>query len=443
MRLKNIVRSTVTGAASLALAIGLGSCSRDYVVAYVYSISGGSPATGGTISAYGVDYQTGIISQIAGSPFALTALSNPSKVIAAPNNKFVYVIGGSQNAQIEEFAVGTDGKLYGEHTYDLTGTEATTVSNGSNALPYQLVGAAIDSAGKFLYVTFSYQSGFSTASPGPGGITIYPIKADGSLGIAFTQKVGNNPVSIAVSSPVCVPSAILAGSASTACNSATGNSSAGFDNVYVYVLDQEITAAKPTILGFAQNQATGTLTPLAGTNLTTLQGYHAGVLPSAIAVDGTTRFVYVTDEEQNEILGYSIARTTTGDLTPLVGSPFGTGQLPVGITIDPRAQYVYTANFNSSTISSFAIAQATGNLSTVSGSTFTTSTGPTCVTIDPALGQFVYVSNYQDNSISGGQLQANTGVVNAIIDTPFPTGASPTCLTSVANGSHSTQSLTP
>lgn len=443
MRLGNIVRCTVTGAASLAMAIGLGSCSRDYVVAYVYSISGGTPTTGGTISGYGVDYQTGIINQIAGSPFQLTQLSNPTKIIAAPNNKFVYIIGGSQDAQVAEYAVGTDGKLYGENTYDLTGTEATTVSNGSTALPFQLVGAAIDSAGKFLYVTFSYQSGYSTASPGPGGLTIYPINADGTLGTPTTQNVGNNPVSVAVSAPVCVQTPLLSGTASTACNNATGNTSAGFDNVYVYVLDQEVATGQPTILGFAQNQATGALTPLAGTSLTTMQGYHAGVLPSAIAVDGTTRFVYVTDEEQNEVLGYSIARTTTGALTPLTGSPFGTGQLPVSLTIDPRAEYVYTANFNSSSVSAFAIAQGTGNLSTVAGSTFTTSTGPTCVTIDPALGQFVYTSNYQDNSISGGTLQANTGVLSAVVDTPFPTGASPACLTSVANGSHSTQSLTP
>ena len=440
MRLGSILRSTGTGIGALALALGLGSCSRDYTVAYVYSVSGG--ATGGTVSAYGVDYQTGILNQIAGSPFQIQ-FTNPSKIIAHPNNKYVYVIGGSQNAQVLEMAVGTDGKLYGQHTYDLTGTEATVTTNASAALPFQIVGAAIDSTGTFLYVTFTYQPGYSTSSPGPGGVSIYKINADGTLNTPITQNVGNNPVGVAVSAPVCVATPILSGTATTACNSAQGSSSAGFNNVYVYLLDQENGTHPATILGFAQNQSTGALTPLAGTNLGTLQGYPAGVLPSAIAVDGTGRFVYVADQAQNEVLGYQIARSTTGALTPLTGSPFGTGQLPVSITIDPRAQFVYTTNYNSNSISSFAIAQNTGNLSTTAGGNFSTSTGPTCVTIEPALGQFLYTTGYLDNSLSGGLLDTHTGAVNSVIDTPFPTAQLPTCLVAVATGSHSVQSLTP
>ncbi len=446
MRSNNIVRRVATAGAALTLALGLGSCSRDYTVGYVYAVSGGT--TGGSISAYGIDFETGILNQIAGSPFAIP-FTNPSKVIAAPNDKFIYVIGGSQNAQVEEFAVGTDGKLYGQHTYDLTGTIAVNANaNGLTNAPVQQVGAAIDSTGTFLYVTFTYQSGYSSSSPGPGGVTIYPINSDGSLGTAITQNVGFNPVGVAVSAPVCVTAPILTGTASTACNTATGGG-AGFNNVYVYVLDQEVASGKPTVLGFAQNQTTGALSPLPGTTLgvgTANQGYPAGVLPSGIAIDGTARYVYVTDQEQNEILGYSIARTTTGALTPLVGSPFATGTtgaFPLSVTIDPRAEYVYTANFNPNTISSFAINQANGNLSGVAGSTFTTGTGPTCITIDPALGQFLYTSDYLGGTLSGGELNANTGAVAAVADTPFPTSANPTCVTSVANGSHAVQVLTP
>ncbi len=445
MRLNNTVRTVATAGAALALALGLGSCSRDYTVAYVYAVAGGT--TGGTVSAYGVDFETGILNQIAGSPYAIP-FTNPSKVIASPNNKFIYIIGGSQNAQVEEFAVGTDGKLYGQNTYDLTGTIATNASsNGTTNAPVQQVGAAIDSTATFLYVTFTYQSGFSPASPGPGGVTIFPINTDGSLKAPITQNVGFNPVGVAVSAPVCVSTPIVPGSGSTPCNTVTGGG-AGFNNVYVYVLDQEVTAAKPAILGFAQNQTTGALTPLAGTALSTstapgsITGYPAGVLPSAIAVDGTARYVYVTDQEQNEVLGYSIAKTTTGALTALTGSPFSTGSFPVSITIDPRADFVYTANYNPSTVSSFAINQGNGNLSGVAGSSFTTGNGPVCITIDPALGEFVYTSDYIGGTISGGKLLPNTGAISAVADTPFPTSAEPTCVASVATGSHAVQQLT-
>ena len=424
MSLKNIVRSAAVGGASLALALGLTACSRDYTVAWVYAVS----ASNGTISAYGVDYQTGILNQVSGSPFT-TPFTNPVRIIAAPNNKFIYVIGGSQNAQVEEFAVGTDGKLFGEHTYNLTGTYPTN--------------AVVDTTGTFLYVTYTYQSGYSPASPGPGGITIFPINSDNSLGTAVNQNVGNNPVGIALSTPVCVPAAAAVIAGNSSCTTVTG----GINNVYAYVLDQETTLAKPTVLGYAQNTSTGALTLLTGTaynaTLKTYQGSSAGVVPSAIAVDATTRYVYVTDQQQNEVLGYQIARSTTGNLTPLSGSPFNTGQFPVDVKIDPRADYVYTANYNAGTVSSFAINQATGNLSTVAGSNFGTSTGPTCITIEPALGQFFYTSDYLNSSVSGATLNASTGALTAVADTPFPTSALPSCLTSVANGEHASVVVTP
>ncbi len=440
MSLKNIVRSAAVGGASLALALGLTACSRDYTVAWVYSVS----ASNGTISAYGVDFETGILNQVTGSPFA-TPFTNPVKVVAAPNNKFVYVVGGSQDAQVEEFAVGTDGKLYGEHTYNLTGTSPNT-STGTNQAPVPL-GVTVDTTGTFLYVTFTYQGGYSNASPGPGGVTIFPInQTDNSLGAPLTLNVGNNPAGIAVSTPVCVATGSAVIPTNPACTGVTGGGS-GIYNTYVYVLDQEAALGKPTVLGYAQNMTTGALTPLSGTTfntaLNTFQGISAGVVPSAIAVDGTTRYVYVTDEQQNEVLGYQIARATTGNLTSLSGSPFNTGQFPVNLTIDPRAEYVYTANFNSQSVSSFAISQATGNLTTVAGNNFATATGPTCITIEPALGQFFYTSDYQTAELSGATLNANTGALTAVTDTPFPTSALPSCLTSVANGEHATSVLTP
>ena len=436
MRLKNIVRSAVTGGVALALALSLASCSRDYTVAYVYSVS----AANGGISAYAVDYETGILSQISGSPFT-TPFTNPTTVVAAPNDKYIYVIGGSQNAQVEEFAVGTDGKLYGEHTYNLTGT----IRQNTNGQPNNIT-AAIDSTGTYLYVPYTYQSGYSTASPGPGGVDIFPINSDNSLGSVINMNVGNNPVAVAVSTPVCVPNGTALMPGNSSCTGLTGGG-AGVNNVYVYVLDQELTSTHPAILGFAQNQSTGALTPLAGTtaNATTntYTGYSAGVIPSAIAVDGTARFVYVTDQEENQLYGYQIARTTTGALTPLSGSPFGTGLFPVNVVVDPRAEYVYTANFNAGTISSFVINQANGNLSTVAGSNFTAEANPTCITIDPSLGQYLYTSDYEGALISGGDLNANTGAVTAVLDSPFPTAANPACLVAVSNGPHAVQTLTP
>jgi 6-phosphogluconolactonase len=105
-------------AAGLSAAIGLGAtaCSRDYVSDYVYTVS----ASSGNINGFAVDYQTGILTQITGSPFQ-TGFTRETTLVPSPDGKFLYVLSGFENSSVEEFAVGTDGKLYGSHTYSLGG----------------------------------------------------------------------------------------------------------------------------------------------------------------------------------------------------------------------------------------------------------------------------------------------------------------------------------
>ena len=181
MKFNTMVRTALAAATSLAISLGLSACSRDYTAAYVYATS----ASTGTISAFGVDYQSGVLTQISGSPFP-SQLTNPTTVVAAPNQKYLYVIGGTQNAEVEEFGIGTDGKLYGANTYNITGTYPTA--------------ASIDTTGTFLYVTYQYQKLYTPASPGPGGVTIFPIsQTDGTLGTPVNVNLGIDPVAIAVS----------------------------------------------------------------------------------------------------------------------------------------------------------------------------------------------------------------------------------------------------
>jgi len=419
MKFNTITRNAMAAAMSLAIGLGTVACSRDYTAAYVYAVSNAT----GQVSAFAVDYQSGILTQISGSPFS-TQLTNPYYIVAAPNNKTIYVIGGTYNAQVEAMTVGSDGKVYGTATPNITGTYPTS--------------AAIDTTGTYLYVTYTYQTGYGPVSPGPGGVSIFPIsQTDGSLGSPTNVNVGNNPIAIAVSAPTCTTSPVISGNAACA--------SGGTPNVFVYVVDAETALAKPTILGFAQNTSTGALTMLSGTTfnsgLGTYQGTTAGVSPSAIAIDPTSKYLYVTDKLQNEIYGYQIASLNTGNLTPLVTSPFATGSYPVAITIEPRGKYVYVANYNSGTVTSYSLTLATGSLggSASTGSGFTTATGPTCVTVEPALGIYLYTSNYLASSISGGQLSPDTGQLSQTANTPYPTASQPACLTSVANGPHASQ----
>jgi 6-phosphogluconolactonase (cycloisomerase 2 family) len=148
----------------------------------------------------------------------------------------------------------------------------------------------------------------------------------------------------------------------------------------------------------------------------------------------------VTDKTSNQVLGYDIDTNGTGNLTALLSSPFGTGLYPVALTIEPRGKYLYTANYNDATVSSFAIDAASGSLSSVAGTGgFKTGAQPTCVTVEPELGIYLYTSNYLEGSISAGKLDANTGALSGVANSPFDASALPACITSVTNGPHASQ----
>ncbi len=393
----------MASAVSLALGLGLTACSRDYTVAFVY-VASSTRASTGVINAYKVDYQSGALQQLADSPVP-TANRNPVALVAAPSGKTLYVV-FRDDSVVVPYGIGTDGKLYAEKTSNVIGSFPTAVT--------------IDPAGKFLYVTSTYQPGFTTALPGPGLVTIFPINADTTLGTPTAINVGNNPVSIVAS---------------------------GFHN-FVYVLDRETipttgggTGPGGVVLAFSQSPTSGALTPIT-TGATRLNGFPAGVTPSWIAEDPTARFVYVTDQVSNQLIGYLVG--TGGALVPMVNGPFTTGQFPVNVIVDPRGKYLYVTNFNSSTIGAYAIDTATGTPSGSVGSGATqVDTNPTCATIEPALGQYLYTSNSAAGTVSGLQLDPHNGSLKQIQNQPFPASALPTCTTTVANGDHATQIVNP
>ena len=435
MKLKNIGHAALATALSLGIGLGTIACSRDYTVAYVYAISKAS----GTIAAFAVDYQSGALTQINGSPFANSSGTNvvPLAIAAAPSGKFIYVANNFTQS-ISVYAVGTDGKLYGQSTPGTVGSYPNSMT--------------VDSTGSFLYVTETLQPIYTKTSPGKGQIDIFPInQTTGNLGTPISVPVGNNPASVAVSPPFCATTSSL-NSMNPTC---TGGNGAGNYSVFVYVLDQESylnplatpnpntpSTAAPAILGYSSNMTTGALTPLSGTTCSTLAsavctGYPAGVGPSAIAVEPSSRYVYVTDAVANEIYGYQIANNSTGNLTGLVSSPTSTGQYPIAMTIDPRGKFLLTANYNSGTLGSYTINVANGSLGGVAGtSAATVDPGPTCVTIEPGLGIYVFTSNVISGTLSGEEMNASTGALTGIANTPFPTSILPSCVVAVANGSH-------
>ena len=388
MKFSSIGRISLVSLLSLSACLGVTACSRNFTVAFLYSL--GTKNTAGVVNVFHVDYQTGALMQLPDSPVDAGG-QNPVALVATADQQELYVALQNDH-KVQPFHIGTDGKLYAHDEKSLIGS-----------FP---VAMALSADNKFLYVLTRLRSG---ATSGAGSVEVYPIDPTSKvLGTGTVINVGLNPVGLAASA----------------------------DNRFVYVIHRDLSTSR-NLIAFSRDTNTGALTALPGSTITTTNalGYESGIEPAAIVEDPKSRYIYVTDRAANQVIGYNV--NSVGAPVPMNNGPFSTGSYPLGVTIDPRGKYLYVANYNSRSISAFAIDSGSGNLSlSVGSSTTQTGTGPTCVTIEDALGKYLYTSDQLDSNIWGKQLNPSTGALSDIQGTPFPTSNLPSCAVAVANGEH-------
>jgi sugar lactone lactonase YvrE len=153
-------------------------------------------------------------------------------------------------------------------------------------------------------------------------------------------------------------------------------------------------------------------------------GNHA-TNPRSVAVDPSGKFVYVANLGTGNVSGFTIA--SNGALTLIAGSPFTVpgGRVPPqprSVAVDPSGKFVYVANQNKNNVSGFTIDAVTGALTAITGSPFTTGSFPVSVAVDPS-GKFVYVANSQSNNVSGYTIET-TGALTSL-GNAFTAGSSP------------------
>jgi 6-phosphogluconolactonase (cycloisomerase 2 family) len=182
---------------------------------------------------------------------------------------------------------------------------------------------------------------------------------------------------------------------------------------YAYVVNGD----DATISAYQINTSSGALTPVPG------QPFAAGNpanndSPFQIAVDPAGKFVYVTNQGNNNVFGYAI-NASNGALTPVPGSPFPAGNLPIGVAVSPNDKFAYVINGNDSAVAAYAINASTGAL-TPAGSPFSTGPGsnPNYVALDPT-GKFAYVDGYSNDTIPAFTINASTGSLTPVLGSPF------------------------
>ena len=398
MKFSKTGQALLAAAVSLGVGLGLTSCGQSNTIDYLYVTA--NKNNPGQIAIFRVDQQSGALTEIKDSPQP-SGGRNPVAEVTSPNGANLYVVNHDDNT-IVEFAIGTDAKIYSQHTYQTPGTEPNAI--------------AINSDGTLLFVVDTYQATYSDTNPGPGALVVYPINKDGSLGANLTN--GNLPYWPLEFAPATV-NVTVNGKFVYVANANTNNPIGANQH--------------GTISGFAVG-SDGALTSVYAPGA---QLPYAGVTPSASASEPTSRFLYVTDSAANQLYTYTIG--TDGTLTSLATGPVTTGTFPDAITIDPSGKYLYIANYTSASISSFAITQSTGQPSALAaGSSVGTKTGPTCIMIEPAFGRFLYTTNFLDSSLTGYKLNPNDGSLVGTENSPYPTSPAgqPTCAAAVTHGNH-------
>ncbi len=403
MKFNKVGQVSLVSATALILASAFSACNP---VTIDYLFVAGAKQSPGQIQTFLVDRVSGALSTV--NTIVSSGGVTPVSEAVSTDYKHLYVANQGDNTLVE-FSIAGNGKLAAVKTVTLSAEGNTPIT------------IAMNSQGTLLYVVNRFQSGCSTATVGAatcngGALAVFPVGKDGSLGSSVTNggkhfvPTGINPTAI---------DALPSGAA-------------------VYVASYDPTAGVGYLYGYSATTA-GALTTAPNSP------FSAGVKPMGVASDPVSRFVYVTDFSQNELIAFVVYDKDR--LQPLVNGPFRTGNQPSAIQVDPRGKFIYLANQLDNTLSAYDIDISNGTpsaaVNTTGSALNATGTQPVAVLVDPGFGRFVYTANFLDNSLSGFLLNSSTGTLSPTQNGPYPSVNQPTAIASVPRGNHSVQVVQP
>ena len=266
---------------------------------------------------------------------ALSVLSNSpynngvaaSSLAITPNNKFLYSAGSLGG--IYEYAINSDGSL--------------TIQNNGSPLVQDVIATAmqVDSTGTYLLA-----AGIGVAAQAQA-IGIYQINS--STGVLTAS--GGSPLTLYLGTtkppPLTTPTGLLITP----------------DNTTVYV---SLGNLGVQVLTLGSGGALST-----GNSAAILPPYSKSASPSdtGLASDPNSKFLFVA-ELNTGLRVLSIG--TGGALNEITGSPYATGSGPTAVTLDPTGAYVYVTNkqAGANTVYGFTLNATSGQLAAISGSPF-------------------------------------------------------------------------
>jgi 6-phosphogluconolactonase (cycloisomerase 2 family) len=436
MKFTKFGKALLMSALSAGVVLSITSCVQSYTVGFLYVTSTvtAKPDADGIITGYKIDHNTGKLTQINGLPVS-TGGANPVRAILLNGSRFLYVLNrgynsagttctgtGSEacsNAIITQFAIGGNGILTFQESFPTQGLN-----------PFRIVA---DSSGAYIYVLdhdapldangVSNQACINAFKTNTcGDITAFQVnQTTGRLQLVVNAQVTSasgsalpyfpvpaNPIDFVRSSsniltvsgtPTTGDSVFPYAESSNGQLTISQNSSQPLNlyqvtaivsaGNYIYVLDNEPITVSGVVASQSQivPYSVGTGGSLQSTTSGPVPDDAAQANPTSMLLENKGKFLYVANQgnnvtsgsvTQNGITGYTLVTSSAYSLTENPGLPPTTGSGPQCIVEDPSNQFIYTANFNDSTVTGRVIDQNAGTLTplkTTGNGTYTL-TGP-------------------------------------------------------------------
>ena len=411
---------------SLGLCLSVTSCTVDYTVAYLY-VTG---AQYNQIGAFNELNNTGNLTPVRNQPFG-SGGTDPIRALVSTTGRFLYILnagalqsnGTYGGSNIAVFSVGGDGVLAPQQTY---------TSQGNGPIRF-----GFNSTGSFLYILDQYapvagatvsSSTQSTEFPCPDPTTPGVWHPVGDI-TAFSVNPTTGRLSLITNNQQTSSNGTQLSYFPVGCNPIDFKVAAS----YIFTADagpEPTTQNYQTVFEYSVNATNGQLTLTQNAELVT----NADRI-STIGSDSASHYIYVVDAGNNQIFSYTVG--TNGVLQSVTSSPFSNSQSvsggPIALTSDSKSTFLYVADAGPSSgisnpnsqISGFTIA-TTGVLAPISGAPFPTGSGPQCILEDPS-NQYIYTADFTSSTVTGHVLDPNSGVLTDLRNkTSYATVGNPT-----------------
>jgi len=413
---------------SAGVVLGLTSCVQSYTVGFLY-VTGtvtAQPSGPGIITGFRIDHNTGNLRPIHGLPVS-SGGANPIRAVLITGSRFLYVLNRGvnsagnancttddpcHNSNIVQFAVGGNGVLTPQETFFSKGINPMrllTDSSGNFLLVLDhdapssqgcklALGGSVTKCGDITVFQINSTTGrlqlvqnAQITLPGGGALPYFPVPADPidfTLTSGYAMTLSGTPATGDVSFPYTFnPSNGQLTISQNSTQPLNINKANAIVNAAgsIYVLDNEPITVKGTVASQSQ-----ILPYTIGTN-GALQAQVNGAVPddasqanpSQLLAETKGKWIYVANQGNNDttsgnaqsgITGYTL--TQPFQLTELPGIQYGTGAGPQCIVEDPSNQFIYTANYNDSSVTGKVLNVQTGTLQPLRKSSTFSLTGP-------------------------------------------------------------------